>query len=107
MILVYFLEQLGLSSVCLHIHSDNQGAIGALSKGRSPNHAINLAVRCTLAILYPLFISPDLAFIDSENNPADPVSRGFLGLDDKHLIKMFDLPDNLANVLTYVYTVKW
>jgi hypothetical protein len=58
-ILVYFLEQLEFSNVRLRIHSD----IGALSKGRSPNRAINLAVRRTLAVLYPLFITPDLVYI--------------------------------------------
>jgi hypothetical protein len=98
-ILVYFLEQLNFSNVRLRIHSDNQGAIGALSKGRSPNRAINLAVRRTFAILYPLFITPELVFIESENNPADSLSRGLLGARDKRLIQSFVLPDDLVHVL--------
>lgn len=101
-ILVYFLEQLNFSNIRLRIHSNNQGAMGALSKGRSANRAINLAVRGTFAILYSLFITPDLAFIESENNPADPLSRGLLGPYDKRLMKAFDLPDDLVHVLTYV-----
>lgn len=98
-ILVYFLEQLNFSNIRLRIHSDNQGAIGALSKGRSPNRAINLAVRRTLAVLYPLFITPELSFIESENNPADPLSRGILGPSNKRLTMKFNLPDDLINVL--------
>jgi hypothetical protein len=98
-ILVYFLEQLNFSNVQLRIHSDNQGAIGALSKGRSPNRAINLAVRRTFAILYPLFITPELVFVESENNPADALSRGRLGATDKRLIQSFTLPDDLVHVL--------
>jgi hypothetical protein len=101
-ILVYFLEQLKFSNVRLQIHSDNQGAIGALSKGRSPNRAINLAVRRIFAILYPLFITPVLVYIESENNPADPLSRGILGAYEKRLVQTFKLPDDLINVLSNV-----
>lgn len=101
-ILVYFLDQFNFSNVRLRIHSDNQGTIGALSKGRSANHAINLAIRRIYEILFPLFITPDLLFIESENNPADPLSRGLLGPDDKRLNKTFELPADLLNVLYYV-----
>jgi len=98
-IVVYFLEQLNFSNICMRIHSNNQGAIGAFSKGRSPNRAINLTVQHTFAILYPLFITPDLVYIESENNPADPLSRGILGANNKCLIQTFKLPDDLINVL--------
>ena len=50
-ILFYFLKAMGLKNVHLLIYSDNQGAIGALDKGRSPNYHINLSIRCLYTIL--------------------------------------------------------
>jgi len=94
-LLVYFLEQMGFQNTHLHIYSDNKGTIGALSKGWSHNCLINLAIHRTLAILYPLFISPDIVFIPSAENPADPISRRDLGSADKMLHPKFMLPDEL------------
>lgn len=67
-LLVYFLEQLGFHNTHLRIYSDNKGTIGTLSKGRSHNCPVNLAICHTLAILYPLFISPDIVFVPSAEN---------------------------------------
>ena len=86
---------MGFQNTHLRIYSDNKGTIGAFSKGRSHNRPINLAIRRTLAILYPLFISPDIVFIPSAENPADPISRGDLGSADKMLHPKFMLPDEL------------
>lgn len=94
-ILVYFLEQLGLHNTRLRIHSDNKGTIGALSKGRSRSRPVNLAIRRTLAILYPLFISPDIVFVPFAENQADPISRGDLGPSEHILCPQFTLPDEL------------
>ena len=94
-LLVYFLEQMGFQNTHLRIYSDNKGTIGAFSKGRSHNRPINLAIRRTLTILYPLFISPDIVFIPSAENPADPILRGDLGSADKMLHPKFMLPDEL------------
>lgn len=94
-LLIYFLEQMGFQDIHLRIHSDNKGTIGALSKGRSCSRPVNLAIHRILAILYPLFISPDIVFIPSAENPADPISRGDLGPADKMLHPKFGLPDEL------------
>lgn len=96
-LLVYFLEQLGFQNAHLRIYSDNKGTIGALAKGRSRNRPINLAIRRTLAVLYPLFISPDFTYISSAENLADPISRGDLGPPDKILLPEFTLPDELKS----------
>ena len=94
-LLVYFLEQLGFHNTHLRIYSDNKGTIGALSKGRSHNRPVNLAIRCTLAVLYPFFISPDIVFVPSAENQADPILRGDLGPPDQMLRPHFMLPDEL------------
>jgi hypothetical protein len=100
-LLIYFLEQMGYQNVHLRIHSDNKGTIGALSKGRSRSRPINLAIRRTLAVLYPLFISPDIVFIPSAENLADPISRGDLGPPEKMLHPKFMLPDELKQFFVY------
>ena len=50
-LLVYFLKEMSLPDCHLLIHSDNQGTIGALDKGCSPNSHINLC----LPHISPLF----------------------------------------------------
>jgi hypothetical protein len=44
-ILIYLLEAMGVTNTTLLIHSDNQGTIGSLDKGRSRNFHINLSIR--------------------------------------------------------------
>jgi hypothetical protein len=44
-ILIYILEAMGISNTTLLIHSDNQGTIGSLGKGRSRNFHVNLSIR--------------------------------------------------------------
>jgi hypothetical protein len=74
-LLFYFLEAMDLKDVHLLIHSDNQGAIGALDKGRSPNYHINLSIRRLYTVLVPQFITPLRKFVPSEDNPADSIPR--------------------------------
>ncbi|KAF8832843.1 hypothetical protein HHX47_DHR1001714 [Lentinula edodes] len=100
-ILIYFLESMNYRNTRLLIHSDNQGTIGAIRKSRSPNYWINMSIRRTCAIIGPLFILPELIYIESANNPADPISRGILGLQDNRLPLQFQLPDELSNILSY------
>ncbi|EAU91389.2 hypothetical protein CC1G_07424 [Coprinopsis cinerea okayama7 len=59
-LLVYFIQLLGWQDCHLLIHSDNQGTIGAMTKGRSPNHHINASVRRTYDVLLSLGISHTL-----------------------------------------------
>ena len=97
-LLFYFLEAMGLKNVHLLIHSDNQGAIGALDKGRSPNYHINLSIRRLYTVLVPQFITPLLKFVPSEDNPADPISRGDPGSPDMKLPYSLRLPDELKPI---------
>lgn len=94
--LMYFLVQLGFQNVRLLIHSDNNGAIGAHSKGRSRNHAINICVRRTFGASATSFISPKFIYIASALNPSDPISRGDTGFpSSKRLRREFQVPDDL------------
>jgi hypothetical protein len=72
-LLVYFLESKGFRDVHLLVHSDNQGTIGALEKGRSGNTHINLAIRRTHLVLMNLSIITQTNYIASHANPADPI----------------------------------
>jgi hypothetical protein len=101
-ILVYILDAMGISNTTLLIHSDNQGTIGSLGKGRSRNFHINLSIRRTYVILASQFITPELIYIASENNPADPISRGELGSEETRITTSFSLPDELQHVLIHV-----
>ena len=98
-LLVYFLEAKGLRDTHLLIHSDNQGTIGTLEKGRSGNVHINLSIRRTHLVLMDLSIATRTIYVESHANPADPISRGEPGSTGKQLIPTFKLPDELLCLL--------
>jgi hypothetical protein len=98
-ILIYILEAMGISNTTLLIHSDNQGTIGSLGKGRSRNFHINLSIRRSYIILASRFITPVLIYIPSENNPADPISRGVLGPTETRITTSFRFPDELRHII--------
>ena len=98
-VLVYILEAMEVANTTLLIHSDNQGTIGSIGKGRSRNFHINLSIRRIYVVLASHFIIPELAYVASENNPADPLSRGELGSPDSRITVSFSLPDELRHVL--------
>ncbi|KAJ3537651.1 hypothetical protein NMY22_g5509 [Coprinellus aureogranulatus] len=64
-IIVYFLRALKHRDAHILIHSDNQGTIGAVRKGRSPNSHINSSVRRLYDTLVPLNLSVTLEYVDS------------------------------------------
>ena len=97
-ILLYILEAMNISNTTLLIHSDNQGTIGSLGKGRSRNFHINLSIRRAYVVLASQFITPELVYVASENNPADPISRGELGSLESRITVSFSLPDELRHV---------
>jgi hypothetical protein len=101
-LLTYFLEEMGLQHCRLLIHSDNQGTIGALEKGRSPNSHINLSLCRTYLVLSDLSISPEIVYIESVANPADPISRGEPGEAGKQIFPNFKLPEELSDCFIYV-----
>jgi hypothetical protein len=95
-LLVYFLRQLHFVNTHIIIYSDNNGAIGAHTKYRSPNVPINLCVRRTYAALIECLILPDFIYIASELNPADPISRGESGSPSRTFLSWhFDMPREL------------
>ena len=101
-ILIYILEAKGINNTTLLIHSDNQGTIGSIDKGRSRNFHINLSIRRTYVVLASLFITPHLVYVTSEANPADPISRGELGDAGKRISVSFSLPDELRQIFVNV-----
>ena len=98
-ILIYILDAMGINNTTLLIHSDNQGAIGSIAKGRSRNFHINLSIRRAYVVLASQFITPELIYIASEHNPADPISRGELGSTESRITVSFSLPDELRPLL--------
>jgi hypothetical protein len=97
-ILLYILAAMGVANTTLLIHSDNQGTIGSLGKGRSRNFHINLSIRRAYVVLTSHSITPELVYIASENNPADPISRGELGSIDSRITISLSLPDELRHI---------
>ena len=96
-LLALFLESTGHRNAHLLVHSDNQGTIGALDKGRSGNIYINLAVRRTHLILMSTSLVFKTIYVESHANPADPISRGEPGPAGKQMFPSFKLPDELSS----------
>jgi hypothetical protein len=96
-LIVYAIEERGLRNSHLLVHSDNKGVIGAFDKGRSRNDAINLSIRRSCLILATRNLTLELRYIESDKNPADPISRGVLGSHSS-----FPLPDDLATYFLHV-----
>lgn len=96
-VLFLFLIQLGYRDTHLLVHSDNKGAIGALTKSRSPNVDLNLCARRTYAMTADHMIVPKLIFVPSLLNVADLPSRGRSQLPTLLRLKRdFQLPQELA-----------
>ncbi len=100
--LVYILEANDLRDVTIPAHSDNQGVIGAFEKGRSRSVSVNLSIQRSAVILTTRGISLSLSYIESAKNPADPISRGDLGLPEMRLKTYFQLPDELTPFICHV-----
>ena len=94
-ILLYILESMGIANATLLIHSDNQSTIGSLGKGCSRNYHINLSIWRAYVVLASHLITPELVYIASDNNPADPILHGELGSIETRITASFSLPDKL------------
>ncbi|KXN87321.1 hypothetical protein AN958_08946 [Leucoagaricus sp. SymC.cos] len=101
-ILALILERCNISNARIVIHSDNQGTIGALNKGRSPNYHINMSVRRIFVTFSSIMVAPVMEYIPSSDNPADPISRGELGPSSSRLQAAFQLPLELSKALSYI-----
>ena len=95
-----FLQQMGWTEQHILIRSDNKGAIGAHTKGRSPNGNINLCARRTYAIAAACAITPKIVYVRSADNVADAPSQGLPShlLPANRLKREFKLPAELAQV---------
>ncbi|KAF7314413.1 hypothetical protein MKEN_00914100 [Mycena kentingensis (nom. inval.)] len=98
---VLFLIQLRYSNLHVIIRSDNTGAIGAHSKGRSPNVDINLCTRRTYALTSAHLIIPELVFVPTADNHADAPSRGAPSAftpSSSFLPRLFQLSDTFLEI---------
>ena len=100
-LIAYVLEAERIHDVVVIVHSDNQGTIGAMDKGRSPNTHINLSIQRTYSVLCPNFITFSFEYIQSELNPADSLSRGKMGPPQDRLDLSFKLPVELSPILIH------
>lgn len=100
-LIAYILEAKGIHNSFIIVHSDNQGTIGSMTKGRSPNFHINLSIQRTYSILCPNFITFLFKYIASEKNPADPLSRGELGPSQDKMNLQLALPPELKSIFTH------
>ena len=100
-LIAYILEARGIRDASVTAHSDNQGTIGSMTKGRSPNSHINLSIQRTYSVLCPNFITFDFKYIPSELNPADSLSRGELGPPQDRMNLPFKLPPELEPIFIH------
>nr|GAT53150.1 predicted protein [Mycena chlorophos] len=73
----------GFSEVHLHLHSDNQGVIGALDGGKSRNSEQNRVLRRIVSILRAHSIWITTSYIPSALNAADRPSRGLAPIPER------------------------
>lgn len=96
------LDAMGISNANVIIHSDNNGVIGAFSKGRGRNFQINHAIRRVESLGLSTNVSYILLYTTSELNRADPISRGDLGHAAKQIPFYILLPEELSPLLVHV-----
>lgn len=100
--LVYVLEEAGFRDCHLTVRGDNQGVIGSYAKGRCSNFEVNSCIRRTNPVLSSSNIALNIVYIASDDNPADPISRGIVGSDEDRLISSLVIPEELIPYLLNV-----
>ncbi|KAJ3497203.1 hypothetical protein NMY22_g19725 [Coprinellus aureogranulatus] len=101
-LLVLHLEARGYRECRIRVLSDNQGIIGAFWKGRSRNVEVNYSIRRFMNILDSLHLFLEVEYVRSEENPADPISRGDLGPQELQIRPSVMLPEELLPYLSHV-----
>jgi hypothetical protein len=95
-------DALGLRNAHILIRSDNDGFIGAFRCGRSRNFMVNQCIRRSDIISMSCNFSFSYVYVPSEDNLADPISRG-VGVPGYSPISVgISLPDTLTPFLSYV-----
>jgi len=101
-LIVRMLDAMNLENAAVLIRSDNEGVIGAYTKGRGRNFQVNHAIRRVEAIGLATNVSYVLSYVESKLNKADPISRGILGPRAKQLPFYIQLPVELSPFLVHV-----
>lgn len=101
-LVIYAVMERGIQDASIIVHSDNQGVIGSFDKGRSRSFSMNLAIQRCSAVLAEKNIHLSLTYVASAANPADPISRGDLGLESSRLRSKFSLPRELIPYIAHV-----
>lgn len=103
-ICVYYIAQLYPHGSHIIIHSDNQGVLACVrnqcSRGRHTNSSIQRMSYFLLS--HNLHITGQ--YVATDNNIADPISRGSFPSSSKRLLPTFSVPDALQRFLTRLIT---
>jgi hypothetical protein len=99
-LVLMFLVQKGVRDIHVLIRSDNKGAIGTLTKGRSPNIGINLCAQRSFAIAAGHLITPNIVYVPTAENLADGPSHGNFPerFASGRMERLFELPSELKGV---------
>ncbi|OBZ72642.1 hypothetical protein A0H81_07918 [Grifola frondosa] len=73
---IRYVEELGHTNADILIRGDNEGVVGAFTRGRSRNFQVNDSIRRAGVIGMSLNLSFKLTYVNTKVNKADPVSRG-------------------------------
>lgn len=85
--------------VTFQVHSDNQGAIGQHSKGRSRNSQSNQCIRRSTIVMMNGAFDVAPIYVPSADNLADAPSRGKSLFESSRLPRSFDIPPELTTWL--------
>jgi hypothetical protein len=100
-LLVYHVSHAAIFPQNVRIFCDNQGVVDAWRSSKSRNKPVNSVFKRLLSFLQdpPVPLSIFIEYIPSEENPADPISRGLLP-PIAELLPSLPLPTSLTPFLT-------
>lgn len=99
---IVLLDRLGVSDCRVLVRSDNMGVIGAFRKRRSRNWMVNQCIRRSNIIAMARNLDFEFVYVASEDNLADPISRGERVPSFTPLLTSVPLPDALFPYLAHV-----
>ncbi|KAF8220544.1 hypothetical protein L208DRAFT_1333216, partial [Tricholoma matsutake] len=80
----------------------HESIIGAFSKGRCSNFMMNLSIHCSDEVYNDVGISTTLIYVNTIDNLADPISRGFLPPSSQIFSLPIPIPSPLTPFISYV-----
>ncbi|GAA5931264.1 hypothetical protein JCM1841_000878 [Sporobolomyces salmonicolor] len=72
------IEALGIENVAILVGVDNTNVVNAFAKGRAANRLVNNAIRRLSESMRQRDVILFLRYVNTKDNPADAVSRGFI-----------------------------